>query len=59
MIVCNCNCLKERDLEDACRPDICSAEKLYETLGCRFKCGRCIPYVQEIVMEQAVSLQMA
>lgn len=59
MIVCNCNCLKERDLEKACRPDICSAEKLYESLGCQFKCGRCIPYVQEIMMEQTAPMQMA
>ena len=36
----------------ACRPDIESAEQLYATLGCQLKCGRCVPYVQEIMTEQ-------
>jgi bacterioferritin-associated ferredoxin len=59
MIVCNCNCLKERDLEQAACPGMNSAEALVEALGCRFKCGRCVPYVQDILVERISGCQMA
>lgn len=59
MIVCNCNCLKERELMQACRPEIESAEELYASLGCHLKCGRCVPYVQEIMTEQMSAGQLA
>lgn len=59
MIICNCNCLKERELMQACRPEMESAEDLYAALGCQLKCGRCVPYVQEIMMEQMGPAQLA
>ncbi|WP_303812063.1 (2Fe-2S)-binding protein [Sandarakinorhabdus limnophila] len=52
MIVCVCNALKERDVREAARVAGKSCPKAaYAQLGCRVKCGQCLPFVKEILAD--------
>jgi bacterioferritin-associated ferredoxin len=49
MILCVCNALSERVIRDALA--LRSSEsvgRLYHCLGCRVRCGKCIPLVAEL-----------
>jgi len=49
MIVCVCNALAEqRCREVACRADCRTVGCIYRGLGCRVRCGKCVPFMQEI-----------
>jgi bacterioferritin-associated ferredoxin len=52
MIVCLCNGLSERDLRAAAAglPGDGIGE-LFRALGCRVRCGKCVPYVVEIARD--------
>ena len=49
MIVCVCNGLSERKIRAAveCRGS-CTIGDVYRCLGCRVRCGKCVPFVAEI-----------
>ncbi len=50
MFVCVCNALKERDVRDAARAVGKSCPKAaYAQLGCKVKCGQCLPFAREIL----------
>lgn len=50
MIVCVCNALKERDVREAARAAGKSCPKAaYAQLGCKVKCGQCLPFAREVV----------
>ena len=50
MIVCVCNALKERDVREAARVAGKSCPKAaYAQLGCKVKCGQCLPFAREVV----------
>jgi bacterioferritin-associated ferredoxin len=50
MIVCVCNGLRERDCREAARSGQCRGVGcMYRVQGCRVRCGRCVPLMQEIL----------
>jgi bacterioferritin-associated ferredoxin len=52
MVVCVCNAIRESQVREAVRQganDPCSA---YETLGCRPRCGKCLPFARELIAEE-------
>ena len=52
MIVCVCNALTERDVREAARVAGKSCPKAaYAQLGCRVKCGQCLPFAKEILAD--------
>lgn len=52
MIVCVCNALKERDVREAARVAGKNCPKAaYAQLGCKPKCGQCLPFAREVVSE--------
>ncbi|WP_310474968.1 (2Fe-2S)-binding protein [Sandarakinorhabdus sp.] len=52
MIVCVCNALKERDVREAARVAGKSCPKAaFAQLGCKPKCGQCLPFAQEILAD--------
>jgi bacterioferritin-associated ferredoxin len=59
MILCVCNGLSERVIRRAIegRPAP-SVGELYRCLGCRVRCGKCVPYVAELARD-ARPLQLA
>jgi bacterioferritin-associated ferredoxin len=49
MILCVCNGLSERDIRAAaatCGGDTVGC--VYRCLGCRVRCGKCVPYVADV-----------
>lgn len=56
MIVCVCNALKERDVREAARlADRACPKAAYAQLGCKVKCGQCLPFAREVVEDARVS----
>jgi bacterioferritin-associated ferredoxin len=52
VIVCVCNALKERDVREAARVAGKSCPKAaFAQLGCKPKCGQCLPFAQEILAD--------
>jgi len=52
VIVCVCNALKERDVREAARVAGTSCAKAaFAQLGCKLKCGQCLPFAKEIVAD--------
>lgn len=50
MIVCVCNALRERQVSAAAREGRTScAVSTFARLGCKPKCGQCLPYAREVV----------
>lgn len=52
MVICVCNNIREKQLRDAAlRDDAVSACATYRALGCRAKCGQCLPTAQAILTQ--------
>lgn len=49
MVVCVCNALREGDVRHAARAGARSPAKAYRSLGCKTRCGQCIPFAREII----------
>ena len=52
MYVCLCNGLTDRDL----RPHTAaggSVAMVYQACGCRPQCGKCVPFVRQMLREEA------
>ncbi len=49
MIVCVCNALcDQRCKEVAGRPTSRTVGCIYRAFGCRVRCGKCVPFMQEL-----------
>ena len=49
MIVCLCNALRETQVRDVARDGVRCALEAYQRLGCRPRCGQCLPFAREIL----------
>jgi bacterioferritin-associated ferredoxin len=50
MIVCVCNALRERQVRDAARASGRACPRTaYAQLGCKVKCGQCLPFAENVV----------
>jgi bacterioferritin-associated ferredoxin len=55
MIVCVCNALKETQVRDAARATRSDCPiTAYAALGCKPKCGQCLPFAREVVASARV-----
>jgi len=60
MILCVCNGLSERDIRTAaatCRGSTVGC--VYRCLGCRVRCGKCVPYVADVAREAMAAEERA
>ena len=53
MYVCLCNALTDRDLRAQIRGDA-SVAMVYRACGCQPQCGKCVPFVRQMVRDGAV-----
>ncbi|MEF3367584.1 (2Fe-2S)-binding protein [Methylocystis sp. 9N] len=55
MIVCSCNVLSDRDVQDTLghRNDRPSVAAVFRHMGCEAKCGRCVRSIVAIVDQHA------
>jgi bacterioferritin-associated ferredoxin len=49
MYVCLCNRLTDRQILSHSQGSTCSVEALYQSLGVKLKCGKCLPFAREIL----------
>jgi bacterioferritin-associated ferredoxin len=59
MYVCLCNALTDRDLRPHTASGSCSVAMVYQACGCRPQCGKCVPFVREMLREGEATNSMA
>ena len=52
MIVCVCNAIREEQLRTATRHGASSPGSAYARLGCKAKCGTCLPFARQIIEDE-------
>ena len=57
MYICLCNALTDRDVRANCE-DGSSVAMVYRSLGCEPQCGKCVPFVRQMLREAAPETQM-
>lgn len=55
MYICLCNALTERDLRPHTIGDVGSVAMVYRACGCRPQCGKCVPWVRQMLREGAAA----
>jgi bacterioferritin-associated ferredoxin len=51
MYVCLCNALTDRDLLRHTATGTSSVSMVYSACGCRPQCGKCVPFVRQMLRE--------
>jgi bacterioferritin-associated ferredoxin len=59
MIVCVCNAIREEQLRTVTRQGAGSVGSAYARLGCKTKCGTCIPFARQIIDDERARLDAA
>jgi bacterioferritin-associated ferredoxin len=49
MVVCICNCIREKDVRNAARNGATCPRSAYAKMGRRPRCGQCIAFAREII----------
>jgi bacterioferritin-associated ferredoxin len=53
MYVCLCNALTDSDLRPHTTGGDCTVSMVYRACGCRPQCGKCVPFVRDMLREAA------
>ena len=53
MYICLCNGFTDGKVRMVARNGECSVAEVYRALGCKPQCGKCVPYVRDLIREQA------
>ena len=59
MIVCVCNAIREEQLRAEARKGATTPARAYAQLGCKAKCGSCLPFARRVIDEELESLAQA
>jgi bacterioferritin-associated ferredoxin len=62
MYVCLCNAITERDFCAHAADENCTVSAVYRSLGTKPRCGKCVPFVKQLlrqVVEVSTSQSMA
>jgi bacterioferritin-associated ferredoxin len=51
MYVCLCNAVSDRDFRACAVEKDCTVSTLYRSLGIKPRCGRCVPYVKQLLQQ--------
>ena len=57
MYVCLCNALTDRDLYQHTATGDSSVAMVYRACGCQPQCGKCVPFVRQMLREGAAAAQ--
>ena len=58
MYVCLCNALTDREIR-AHAGGGCSVAMVYRALGCEPQCGKCVPFVRQMVRQSTAAAEAA
>ena len=53
MYVCLCNALTDRDVSSHMAGGNCSVSMVYRACGCQPQCGKCVPFVRQMLRQAA------
>jgi bacterioferritin-associated ferredoxin len=53
MYVCLCNAITDRDFRAHAAEENSTVSMVYRSLGTRPKCGKCVPYVKQLLRQAA------
>ncbi len=51
MYLCLCHAINERHVRDAADRGACCAKHVYKHLSVKPSCGKCVPYVEDLVRD--------
>ena len=51
MYVCLCNMITDREFRAHAAQDDCTVSEVYRSLGTQPRCGKCVPYVKQLVQQ--------
>ena len=49
MYICICNGITDKDIKDAAAGGVATAAGVYRAHECAPQCGKCVPYIKEII----------
>ncbi|HZT86793.1 MAG TPA: (2Fe-2S)-binding protein [Stellaceae bacterium] len=49
MYICLCNAITDHDVRTHAAGEGCSVAMVYRALGAKLQCGKCVPYVREML----------
>ena len=53
MYVCLCNGITDRDFRAQTADENCTVSMVYRSLGTMPRCGKCVPYVKQLLRQMA------
>jgi len=59
MIICNCNCLGDRQIKDARAAGVTSAASFFRWAGCKTQCAKCVAMIRERLDEQPIPTELS
>jgi bacterioferritin-associated ferredoxin len=51
MFICLCNGFTDGNVRKVTRGTGCSVAEVYRALGCKPQCGKCVPFVRDLIRE--------
>jgi bacterioferritin-associated ferredoxin len=58
MYICLCNAITDRDVRAQNTDGCCSVAMVYRALGCEPQCGKCAPYIRQILRQAGTSAEV-
>ena len=59
MIICLCNNISEKEIEDAIESGSTKATDVYDALGCKPQCGSCMDFITDKIVVKSNSIEIA
>ena len=59
MIICLCNNISEKEIEDAIERGSTKITDVYNALGCKPQCGSCIDSIKDKILVKSNNIEIA
>ena len=59
MIICLCNNISEKEIDEAISRGSSKATDVYEALGCKPQCGSCMDYIKDKIAVRSSNTEIA
>ena len=59
MIICLCNNISEKEIEDAIERGSTKITDVYNALGCKPQCGSCMDFIKDKILVKSNNIEIA
>ena len=59
VIICMCNNISEKEIDEALERGYSVAPEVYEALGCKPQCGSCMDYIKDRITAKSNNTEIA